>query len=411
MRVLIVAPFLYGSQVGTGGGTLCFNVLRRLAKTEEVGFIGFCSPSLSPVASHHVAELRALCSLVSLVPLKITWAKRILAKLCFVTKLEPFEASLRRSKRMERAITSAIAELRPDVVVFQFPWTAQFVTCAQETATVMDVQDAFSVSAFRACVAERNLLRRVHGFLRWIAWVIYERRHYRRFDRVIAITEQDRNGLTLFSPGLNVAVSPAAIDIPELKANAYIAGCTVVFFGSFSHQPNVDAIRFFVREIWPDVASARPDVTFLVAGRAPPEDLVALQTERVRFVGFVPDLLAFLRDAAVVVVPLRFGGGIKIKVLEAMAAGSAIVSTSVGTEETGVENGVHALVRDDPAAFAAAVVELLACPTLARELANRARQLVRERFSWEAKMSQLMATLRAAAATGSPSKACPRNAS
>jgi polysaccharide biosynthesis protein PslH len=159
-------------------------------------------------------------------------------------------------------------------------------------------------------------------------------------------------------------------------------GRTVVYFGLLSTVPNVDGVIHFVQNIWPGVAAAHPDARCKIIGGRPPPSLLTLGGTRVELTGFVSDLRPHLAAAAAVVVPLRLGGGTRLKIVEAMAMEKAIISTTLGVEGIEVVPGRDLLIEDEPAAFADAVSRLLADPDLAALIGQSARQLALRRYSW-----------------------------
>jgi len=159
-------------------------------------------------------------------------------------------------------------------------------------------------------------------------------------------------------------------------------GRTLVYFGLLSYVPNVDGVTYFVRDIWPRIAESHPEARCKIIGGQPPPSILALAGPRIELTGFVSDLRPHLAAAAAVVVPLRLGGGTRLKIVEAMAMGKAIVSTTVGAEGIEAVPGRDLLVEDEPVAFADAVNRLLAEPDLAARIGQSARQLAVERYAW-----------------------------
>jgi glycosyltransferase involved in cell wall biosynthesis len=172
----------------------------------------------------------------------------------------------------------------------------------------------------------------------------------------------------------------------------------IVFVGSFQHDPNLDAVRWLVTEIFPLVLRERPDARLVVVGRNPPADLVATSPQSVRFLGWVDDLAAVHARTAVSVAPLRYGAGVKGKVGDAWAHGLAVVMTRLAAEGMHVEDGVHALVADDSAGFAEAIVAILRDDDLRRRLGDAARRHVEERFGTARVRESLAEVLQAAGA-------------
>jgi glycosyltransferase involved in cell wall biosynthesis len=168
------------------------------------------------------------------------------------------------------------------------------------------------------------------------------------------------------------------------------AGRRVVFLGNLGYGPNVDALEHFEEEIRPFLDARGSTVDLAVLGPGVTDELRA-QLPRVDFRGFVPDLFAALREFDLCVVPLRLGGGTKLKVLDAMAAGLPVVTTSVGAEGLNVSDGVHALVADSPDAFAEAVARVLEDPGFADALGEGGRGLVEREYSWQSVQDRAVA--------------------
>jgi glycosyltransferase involved in cell wall biosynthesis len=159
---------------------------------------------------------------------------------------------------------------------------------------------------------------------------------------------------------------------------------------------------YFLNEIWPRIVQNTPDVRFFAVGQDPPKELVALAAKdpRVIVTGYVNDIRPFVRQAAVYVVPLRVGGGTRLKVLDAMAMGKALVSTSIGCEGIDVRHGEHLIVADTPETFAQSVSTLLDDRTKRRTLGGAARTLVEQRYAWRVVGCQLLDAYRKAMDTG-----------
>jgi glycosyltransferase involved in cell wall biosynthesis len=186
-------------------------------------------------------------------------------------------------------------------------------------------------------------------------------------------------------PTVRTAVIPNAADVEYYQPRPMDPppdGRTVVYFGLLSTIPNVDGVTHFAQNIWPRIAEAHPEARWKIIGGRPPPSLLALAGPRVELTGAVSDLRPHLAAAAAVVVPLRLGGGTRLKIVEAMAMGKAIVSTTLGAEGIEAVPGRDILVADEPAAFAAAVGRVFAEPSLAARIGQSARRLAVERYAW-----------------------------
>ena len=227
--------------------------------------------------------------------------------------------------------------------------------------------------------------RRIYAGANWRKLRREELGTYRDADGVYLCSAADERRLLDQVPGVRTTVIPNAANVEYYqprRTDPLPDGRTVVFFGLLSYTPNVDGVIHFLQDIWPRIAEAHPEARCKIIGGQPPPSLLALAGPRVELTGFVEDLRPHLAAAAAVVVPLRLGGGTRLKIVEAMAMAKAIVSTTLGAEGIEAVPGREILVEDKPAAFAGAVRRLLADPELAARIGQSARRLAVERYSW-----------------------------
>ena len=397
-RVLLLAPFLYGEGSANGGAALCWAQLKELAGVATVAFLGFRGADgadADPREARDLASLKTHCAEVNSVPLQIKRSAVLRARLGSFAFGEPELARLCRTPAMEAALRTMLQRFRPDVVWIQFPQMAQYVELCEGIPCVMDVQDAYSLSGFRQ--AQRSPGPR--NWLNWVAWARYEARHYPRFAAALTLSEQDAQVLHALNPStraLSMGLPLADDQALQRPHGAAVAG-QVGFAGSFGHQPNLEGMAWFLRDIWPRVRERLPQARFVVAGRNPPAALTAQAGDGsgIEFSGFVPDIHAFYASNAVTVVPLVSGGGVKIKTVEAMLAGSAVVSTRIGVEGTGALDGCHAMVADEAQAFADHIVRVLSDDALRARLSEAARQHAGVAFSAASWRERVLATVKA----------------
>jgi glycosyltransferase involved in cell wall biosynthesis len=231
----------------------------------------------------------------------------------------------------------------------------------------------------------RRLTHRLYAAVNWRKLRREELGTYRNADGVYLCSTADEQRLLDVAPGVRTAVIPNAADVEFYQprpTDPRPDGRTVVFFGLLSYAPNVDGIIYFVQKIWPRIAEANPKARLKIIGGKPPMSLQQLAGPRIQLTGFVPDLRPYLAAAAAVVVPLRLGGGTRLKIVEAMAMGKAIVSTTLGAEGIEAVPGQDILIEDQPEAFAHAVNRLLGEPERAACLGHSARDLAVKRYSW-----------------------------
>jgi len=220
----------------------------------------------------------------------------------------------------------------------------------------------------------------------WRLLKAYEGRLVREFDAVLAVSHEDAAALQKAAGHpLDITVIPIAIDTDEVTVvQRDPMPSHILHIGTMYWPPNIDAMNWFVHEIYPIIRQQRPDVRFDVVGSRPPAELLALNDAGlgVNVTGYVKDLTAYQRRAAVTIVPLRAGGGMRVKILNALAEGIPIVSTTLGCEGIGVTPGRDVLVGDTPEAFAAEVIRVLNDPALGRQLAANGRRLVEEKYDY-----------------------------
>lgn len=393
MKLLLITPFPYAPGATHGGAVAAHAQLEVMALEHEIGVVCFHAEGSDDSASNY---LRQRVSYYDEAPLQLGWRKVLWARLTSIFTAMPIDALLHRSNDMENRIQTALLEFHPDIVIIQFPQMAQYVEAITNAPCIMDVQDAFSVSSFRTFITQQGIIKRAERFLNWLFWIRYERKFYPRFRMMLTLTEQDLNGLRIFSPNLvgdSVGV-PISVDVPQHSTTR--VPHQIAFVGSFGHRPNVQAVRYFIESILPLIHKQIPDVKFLVAGKNPPAEIMQLANEHIEFVGFVPSLAGFLAASAVVVIPLLSGGGIKIKTLEALAAGAPIVSTSIGAEGIGAIDEQHLLVRDSAISFADAVIQIMNNSTRAAELGEAGQSLMHQRYApaaWGKHVNSLLNTV------------------
>lgn len=290
-----------------------------------------------------------------------------------------------------QVISEWLGGRRYRLAVIEHSWCAPYGEALAPHAErlVLDLHNVESELYRRLAHSERFPLRL--AFARFHACCLrLERQWLPRFSLLLATSPEDAAHAALIAPDTPVAVFPNAIPLapqprrPEEEV--------IVFSGNLEYQPNIAAVRFFRRQIWPLVRARWPGLIWRVVGKNPHAVARYLRDDpRIELAGPVEDAAEALAAARVVVVPLLAASGTRFKILEAWAAGRAVVSTRVGAEGLGARDGEHLVLADEPRAFAAAVSELLASPERRGALGQAGRALCEERFSWEAAWVHLAA--------------------
>ncbi len=202
---------------------------------------------------------------------------------------------------------------------------------------------------------------------------------YRKADAVIAVTDDDANVLKKNCPDVQIEIIP---NIHRLETSANKRqNKTVIFVGAFEHDPNIDAVLYFCREILPLVKKKVPDVEFTIVGRHPPDEIKRLSNDFIEVTGYVPSTTPYLRNSHISVAPLRYGAGMKGKVGEAMAHGVPVVTTSIGAQGMNLINRENAMIADSPAEFSKCIIELIQNADLYKRIQNNSLDHVKRNFT------------------------------
>ncbi|MFK8017439.1 MAG: glycosyltransferase family 4 protein [Gammaproteobacteria bacterium] len=267
-----------------------------------------------------------------------------------------------------------------DVVVFDFIHSAVLVPKTLNTPSVMFTHNVEAQIFERHSKVNENPFMRRLWAQQWRKMLRFEGAALKRFDRVVAVSQVDKDGFAKHYGAENVDTIPTGVDLNFFPYKREPEAGRIAFTGSMDWLANQDGISFFLDEVWPLIAESTPEATMCVVGRAPPERLVARagNVKGWEFTGFVDDVRTYIHRASAYVIPLRVGGGTRLKVFEAMASGCPVISTAIGVEGLGLTDGVHYLNAESKEEFAAATTRVLGDGELAEQLARAARQYVED---------------------------------
>jgi len=288
------------------------------------------------------------------------------------------------SQAGEYAVKTALLD-RPDVAVFDFVHAAVLAPGRINVPSVLFTHNVETE------IFQRHAKVATNPVSRWI-WSnqakkmrVFESAALARFDVTVAVSDRDAKKFQVEEPQVRTAVIPTGVDLDYFGFHPPTEDKRVVFCGSMDWLANQDAIKFFLEEVWDLISAQVPDAKMTVVGRSPPANLVdqaRRRNLRWDFTGYVDDVRPYMQGAAVSVIPIRVGGGTRLKAYEAMAAGNPIVSTAIGIEGLPIVDGEHYLRADEAKPFAAAVVSLLRDVDTRMRIATQARALVESRFSY-----------------------------
>jgi glycosyltransferase involved in cell wall biosynthesis len=338
--------------------------------------------------------MQAYCRQVVLVPNphgREGLAKRLLQFRSLVST-RSFERLRVTVPAMQQALDRVLRAERFDVVNLEFSFLGhcdlrQAPPGETRPPLVVDLHDISYDLARQFARSGGSLYRRLYAAANWRKLKREELDIYGDADGLYLCSAVDERRVIEEVPEARTVVIPNAADVEYFQPRPTDPppdGRTVVYFGLLSTVPNVDGVVHFIQDIWPRVLASKPDARCKIIGGRPPPSLLALAGPRVELTGFVEDLRPHLAGAAAVVVPLRLGSGTRLKIIEGMAMGKAIVSTTLGAEGIDAVPGRDLLIADEPAAFAESVNRLLEEPALAARIGQAARQLAVDRYAWTA---------------------------
>lgn len=390
MRILFMYP-VFPWPLNTGTRVRVYNLLKQTkALGHEVGLISFYDGPGAPDAG--AADMLSWLSDLRIVRIGVPHGRWWKAKrLCRVLPLLAAGVPPAAAFCSHFEVKAAVDELAPryDAMVVGFYFMGFNISrrlMAANPGKFSLIEDDISfVPLGRRAEVSPWPARALHLF-RYYGGRFAETRMLRRFARVFTMSETDAGLARKVAPETRVSLSPNGVDCADIaytpRPERPLGPLSLLFVGGLAHYPNLDALRFFIGEYWPEIRSRLPGTTLTVIGDPAHVDKSALEVEGVRFTGFVPDIAEYYAACDATVTPYRIGGGTRLKILEAMAAGLPVVSTAVGIEGIPAEPGRDYLPAESRDDFAAALERILRNPGLSAGIAANARSFVESRFDW-----------------------------
>ena len=367
-----------------------------------------------PDEMQHLPTLEAMCHAVHPVPIRRSRIKDVFYMGRSFLTGRPFLVERDDLPEMRTLIHDLLASQEFDVIYADQLTMAQFAFPGKKIMGSYRNPPPFLV--FDAHNAVWTILKRSSETANWLMRPLLAResraikRHegelVLNYDHTLAVTDIDRaalleavKSLPAISPAqieaaaAHLSVVPIAVDTQKLQpAGRNPTSQRIVTLGTLHYPPNADGIRWFVREVYPLIQRRMPKAQLTIIGKNPPQDFQQLaleQPEAITVTGYAPDLDPYMEQSAVMVVPVRAGGGMRVRILEAFARGMPVVTTTVGLEGIEAEPGVEVLVEDTPETFASAVMGLLSNPDWQAKLSQRGRKLAEEKYDWQTVLGQI----------------------
>ena len=389
--------------VQNGGNIRTYHVLRYLSARHELTFYSYYGGAPDPDYERNLQQELPGAVAVCTGKRELAGAARGLDYLAHLSAQSPYAVSRFAHAPVQKQLQTWFRERRFDVAVCDFLDAAVNFPGSLSIPSVLFQHNVESEIWRRHAATAGNPAKKMMYRMEFQKMLRYERAAVCKFQHVIAVSENDRSLMTRWVDGDRVTVVPTGVDLaqyrpdpassdpnsdPKSDPNLLSASAPLVtFVGAMDWEPNVDGVEYFCGEVWPSIKAEVPQARFRIVGRNPHSRVQKWASnsidDSIQVTGRVPSVVEHLHQSAVVIVPLRIGGGTRLKIYEAMATGKAVVSTTVGAEGLDVHHGRDIILADDPRSFAQAVIMLLRDPELRRRYEKAAVETA-ARYDWPA---------------------------
>src|SRR5262245_11750558 len=368
MNIVIVTPYPPVLHLH-GGGVRMFHNIRILAEKHSVRVISFFEND----------EERELLRSVEPICESVTAVRRIPDFSAHWFSLAPFMVREFGTAEMHGKVNEALRQTRTHVIQCEYLQMAQYKR--KECFSILTIHETMSANAYAAFENATDAVEKFRLFSRWMAMLNYEISMCDKFDRVVTMTKEDAAYLRSYAHRADIRDIPIGIDPEHFHAESPTKerSLQILFIGNFRHTPNVEAAAFLLEEVAPFF----PEIEVIIAGPHLPYALG--KRGNVTLTGYVSDTRQlFHAENTILAAPLFSGTGQRVKLLEAFAMGSPVITTTIGAFGFPIVNGVHAIIADTPTEFRAALKALADSGDLRLRMKNAARQMILDRFTWAA---------------------------
>ncbi len=358
-----------------------YNLTRRLSKEHKLYLVTFYEHRSE---LNYLKDVQPFFEEIELVYLP-KW-RSVLNGIPALFSSLPLQLAYFKSTKMKRMVNFAVEHYQIDVVHTQHLRMSQY-TKGLKIPKILDLPDAFSLYFKRRKNTERPFFNRLIDAVE-IGRLTAAETVITQYNKTLVCSVEDKMYLEKLHKTDNVDILLNGVDLETFDIDIggghdYSKSETVLFTGNMDYAPNVDAVHYFVKELWPEIASKNMQVKFVIAGQRPVDSVKSLASSRVIVTGFVPNIREMYEQASVVVAPLRFGAGTQNKVLEAMAMGVPAVCTHIGFAGLQIKSGQGVVLAKQKDDFIAVVNQLLSSEDERKEIGEKGLDIARSRFSWD----------------------------
>ncbi len=384
MRILLITDYLPYPPI-SGDTIRVYNLIKRISQQHEIYLLALFETS---ALAEDISHLLKFCRQVEVV--NHAWPNPLAClpdMLLYYLKGWPLELRLLYSQQMADLIRRFTSEAAFDIVQIEHSRLALYrenINPNAQCASVLTFHNVAFDQSERISHIEKNLISSIRTWVFARQLFKWEPSYAQKFNRCFVVSETERKTLLSRNPRLKIDVIPNGADTKKYQPLEDDHGpLALLFIGSMSYEPCVDGAIYFCKQILPHIRKEFQDIQVWIVGADPSPDVIRLADKDTHITGYVEDVIPYYRRSRVCVVPLRAGGGTRLKILEAMALGRPVVSTTIGCEGLDVVDGQHLLIADEPQQFAKQTIRLLTDTVLYDSIAGQARELVEEKYDWD----------------------------
>lgn len=378
MKVLFVIP--YAPVSPTFGGSLrVYHILDHLCRHHDVTVAGFSTPEDEKNLVQIFPQLSGKTHFVAS-PTQGKSTRWIQIKSLFTSHSYWYQNS--RSEALQKTLDKIFRLTYFDIIQCEFPTMAMY----KFDSNAIKILDCHNVeyNNFKRMAKVNNPLRKLYYHIQSFKFYQEETAICREQDGLFVTSERDISILDKEIPNVSKYLIPNGVDTNYFfPSNTVPKPYSLVFVGMMKYVPNYDGMNYFLDEIFPKILAKYPKATITIIGKNPPDSISRRANKNIIVTGFVEDIRPYIKNASVYVVPLRMGGGTRLKIIEALALKKPLVTTSIGCEGIDIENRKSALIADDPQHFADAVMELFTNKELCENLTENGYEIVIDKYRWK----------------------------
>jgi len=369
-----------------------YNLLKRVCEEHEVKLVSFVRSDEDPA---HADHLRTICKSVDLIeiPADQSKFKLLTTILSGVLTKTPFVVRKYSAPEMKQKLKQVIEQDSPDLVHLDMLPLAQYLPLCGDIPTILNDHNVESLLVERRAEATSSIPQKVFFSNQAPKLEEFEKFATQNATEVLACSQDDAEILSRMGNGKGIHIIANGVDIEQFipSDNVQVDPNKIIFVGGMGWFPNKDGMNFFIKEAMPLISEKNPEASLTVVGKSDGLEIPDQLRDKVSATGFVDDFRPLVHEAAVYILPLRVGSGTRLKLLEAMAMGKAIVSTRIGAEGVVLEDGENILMADTPQEIADAVLRLMNDQQLRERLGKSAHEQAKNLYDWRILGNKMLA--------------------